>query len=101
MLVPLSQIANKYFPYINGNSIKEETTLITVGKYVAVAASWAVPYMYFNNHFMDGMLRESAGMMMLSATAYIAAVVLVTTLINKFVPSIFLINYKTNKAVKP
>lgn len=90
VLVPLAHIANKYFPYINGNSIKEETTLITVGKYVAVAASWAVPYMYFNNHFMDGMLRESAGMMMLSATAYIAAVVGVTIAINKWLPFIFI-----------
>lgn len=101
MLVPLAKVANKYFPYINGNSVKEETTLIKAGKYVAVAAAWAVPYMYFNNHFMDGFLRESIGMMVLSAVAYIVAVVIATTLINKFVPSIFLIDYKTNKAVKP
>ena len=100
MLVPLAKVANKYFPYINGNSVKEETTLIKLGKYLAVAAAWAVPYMYFNNHFMDGFLRESIGMMLLSAVAYIVAVVVATTLINKYAPFIFLSDdNKINKAV--
>ena len=90
MLIPLAQIANKYFPYINGNSIKEETILIIVGKYIAIAASWAVPYMYFNNHFMDGVLRESIGMMVISATVYIVAVAGVTIAINKWLPFVFI-----------
>lgn len=100
LLVPLAKVANKYFPYINGNSVKEETTLIKAGKYLAVAAAWAVPYMYFNNHFMDGFLRESIGMMLLSAAAYIVAVVVSTTLINKYATFIFLSDdNKINKAV--
>lgn len=90
MLIPLAHVANKLFPYVNGNSIKDETVLLTIGKYVAVAGVWAVPYMYFNNHFMDGMLRESTGMMVLSAIVYIVAVVVVTTVINKWLPFIFI-----------
>ena len=100
MLIPLARLANKYFPYINGNVIRNETILIKIGKYLAVAAAWAVPYLYFNNHFMDGFLRESIGMMVLSATAYIVAVVVATTLINKYATFIFLSDdNKINKAV--
>lgn len=102
MLIPLAKIANKYFPYVNGNPVTKETALIKTGKYVAVAAAWAVPYLYFNNHFMDGFLRESSGAQVLSAAAYIVVVVVATTLIDRFVPFIFLSdNKKINKAVKP
>ncbi len=98
MLVPLTKVANKYFPYINGNSVKEETTLIKAGKYVAVAAAWAVPYMYFNNHFMDGILRESVISQVISAVVYIVAVVVATALIDRFAPFVFLSERKTAKA---
>lgn len=98
MLVPFAKVANKYFPYINGNSVKEETTLIKLGKYVAVAAAWAVPYMYFNNHFMDGMLREKASTQVASAVAYLVLVAVATTLIDKFAPWIFLSEQKKTKA---
>lgn len=102
LLVPCAMIANRFFPYINGNVIKKETALVSLGKYLAVAAAWAVPYLYFNNHFMDGFLRESFGTQVLSAAAYIVVVVVATTLIDRFAPFIFLSdNKKINKTVKP
>ncbi len=95
LLIPLVQIVNKYFPYINGNPVREETKLIKTAKYLAVAAVWAVPYLYFNNHFMDGILRESFISQVISAVVYIAVVVVATALINRFAPFIFLSERKT------
>ena len=89
LLLPLTQIANRYFPYINGNPIKEETRLIKYGKYVATAAAGAVPYLYFNNHFMDGYLRESIPTQLISAAVYIIAVVIAVNIANRWIPIIF------------
>lgn len=89
LLLPLTQIANRYFPYINGNPIKEETRLIKYGKYLATAAAGAVPYLYFNNHFMDGMLRESLHTQLLSATVYIVFIIIAVNVANKWMPIIF------------
>lgn len=89
LLLPLTQIANRYFPYINGNPIKEETRLIKYGKYLATAATGAVPYLYFNNHFMDGMLRESLHTQLLSATVYIVFIIIAVNVANKWMPIIF------------
>lgn len=101
LLVPGAIIANKYFPYINGNAIKKETTVLSLGKYVAVAAAWAVPYLYFNNHFMDGILRGSVAYQLFSAAAYIIGVIVVTVLINRFAPFIFISERKRiNNAVR-
>ena len=98
MLIPLAKLANKYFPYINGNVIRNETILIKIGKYLVVAAAWAVPYLYFNNHFMDGILREKASTQVASAVAYLVLVAVATTLIDKFAPWIFLDEKKKSKA---
>ena len=97
LLLPLTQIANRYFPYINGNPIKEETRLIKYGKYLSTAAAGAVPYLYFNNHFMDGMLRESLTTQLLSAAVYIVAVVIAVNIANKYMPIIFVQDRKRNK----
>ena len=70
----------------------------TFGKYVAVAAAWAVPYLYFNNHFMDGILREKASTQVASAVVYFVLVAVATTLIDKFAPWIFLDEKKKSKA---
>lgn len=89
-LAPVVWIANKYFPYVCGNPIREETTLIKAGKYLVIAASGAVPYLYFNNHFMDGMLRETVPMMLLSTVIYFVLVFAVERVFTKLMPFMFL-----------
>lgn len=97
LLLPAAQIANKYFPYINGNPIKEETKLVSAGKYVATAAAGAVPYLYFNNHFMDGVLRESVATQVISAAVYIIFIAVAVNVANRWVPIIFVQDRKKNK----
>jgi len=97
LLLPAAKIANKYFPYVCGLSPKEETKLFNIGKYVATAAAGAVPYLYFNNHFMDGMLRESLQTQLLSAAVYIVFIVIAVNVANRFVPIIFVQDRKKVK----
>lgn len=89
-LMPVTWLFNKCVPYFCGKVTREETKLVATGKYLAVATVCAVPYLYFNNHFMDGILRESVGMMVLSAAAYIIAVVIAVLIMNKWLPFMFI-----------
>lgn len=89
-LAPVAWLANKFFPYTCGNSINENTILINIGKYVAVAVAGAVPYLYFNNHFLGGVLRTTVPLMAISAAIYVVLVVGVERLFTKLMPFMFL-----------
>lgn len=99
-LAPVVWIANKYFPYICGNPIKEETTLIKVGKFLVIAAAGAVPYLYFNNHFMGGILRESVPMMLLSAAFYLIMVVICERIGSKWLTFMFIQEKKASNRLR-
>ncbi len=89
ILAPFALIVNKYFPYIVGESIREETKAIRVCKFFAVAASMAVPWSYINNNFMGGILKTTAAYRALSLTAYILIALLIVIIFNYVIPFMF------------
>ncbi len=89
-LAPVVAVVNRCFPYINGRPLQKSTPLIEVCKYLALCATWAVPYLYFNNHFMNGILREKTVLAVLSALMFLVAMAVFKKLLQKAAPFVFL-----------
>lgn len=89
-LAPVAWLCTKICPYICGTALKKPGILTSLGKFVAIAAAGAVPWLYFNNHFMDGILRSSQKNMIISAVIYLVIVVVLERVFSTFMPFMFL-----------
>ncbi|MGN1194786.1 MAG: acyltransferase family protein [Acutalibacteraceae bacterium] len=98
ILIPMTYVAKKLFPYICGEKFAENTRIIKLGKVLAVIGSTCVTYNYFLNHFKDGILKQSAGGIIIAVAAYAIAVAAFLLVFEKLTPFVYLQERKTKKS---
>ena len=85
-LMPVAWIFSKYMPYTCGNNIREETAIIKVCKYIAVAMSGAVPYYALVGNYISG----KVALQVVAFVVFAVIVVVAERLFTKFLPFMFL-----------
>lgn len=98
ILIPMTYIAKKLFPYICGEKYVENTRLIRLGKVLAVIGSTCITYNYFLNHFKDGVLKQSAVGIIIAVAAYAVAVAVILLVFERLTPFVYLQERKSKKS---
>lgn len=97
MLIPLTAIANRLVPYINGNPLTQKSILTEVCKILCIAAAGFVPCNQFVNKFGGGILESSVGMKAATVVGYIVLCIAVCFVFNKVFPFMFVADKKKSK----
>ncbi len=98
--VPVAWLFNKAAPYICAMAPKENSLLIKISKFFALALVLAVPYVRFTAVFLDGALRQSGTMKLVAFLIFAAVVVGIERLFSLLLPVFFLQNKKEQKVAQ-
>ncbi len=85
-LIPVAWFFSKFMPYTCGNSLTEETVIIKIFKFVAVASSSIVPYATL----VSGYVADSTAMIILAVAGFVVIVVAIERVFTKLLPFMFL-----------
>ncbi|MGN1419254.1 MAG: acyltransferase family protein [Acutalibacteraceae bacterium] len=97
LLVLISLIIQKFQPYVMGIPIKRETLPVKIGKYFSVFEVTVVFFITTVKKAANGFFSSSIISFICSLIIYLSLCLLVTTVINKYFPVIFMQSKQSNK----
>lgn len=90
MLIPMIYLVNKFAPFLNGNTTKDNSPLSLICRYLCVFAAGCVPVLFFLQKFRGGVLLSSTGMKISSVIGYLVLCAVVTVMFEKVFPFMFI-----------